>query len=174
MKVDLHIHTCFSDGGKDLQSIFKELKDQNVEVASITDHNNIDAYYHLENIEMFNIKIIKGIEIDVEYKGLIYHLLMYGANDNSPLFIQYLNNCRQHSILEFKRMISDLEQKNNVKIDEKNIQQFIDKNQYFDKVRLNNLLCEIGLVQTPVEAFYNYTKEIDDAKRFTINAESFF
>ena len=37
---------------------------------------------------------------------------------------------------------------------------FIKNNNYFDRVRLNNLLVECGICENPREAYYNYTKNI--------------
>ena len=174
MKVDLHMHTCFSDGGKSLQEIFDELNKQNVEIASITDHNNIDAYKHLNDINRHNIKIIKGIEVDVKTEDVTYHILMYGYNENSSLFKQYLNRSREYEISQFMRMISDLKEKFNIELNKEYVQKFIDNNQFFDKVRLNNLLCELGIAQSPKDAFYNFTKDIEDQKRLKINELEFF
>ena len=174
MKVDLHIHSSFSDGGLDIQTIFDELEKQNVAIASITDHNNIDAYDQIEKVHTHNIKIINGIEVDVEFNGIVYHMLMYGYNKNSKLFMQYLQNAREYDIEEFNRMIFDIEQKYGILLDKKCVNEFIDNNQYFDKVRLNNFLCNIGIAQTPIDAFYNFTKEIQDKKRLIISATEFF
>ena len=43
-KIDLHIHTCCSDGEKDPKSIIDEAVKNKVPVISITDHDTTAAY----------------------------------------------------------------------------------------------------------------------------------
>ena len=85
MKTDLHIHTVYSDGGTSLQDLFDKLKQNNIEIISITDHCVTDAYNYLKFTNTYDIKIIKGIEMDVKYKENTLHLLLYNFNENSIL-----------------------------------------------------------------------------------------
>ena len=49
--IDLHIHSKYSfDGSDDLTEILKMAEQQKLSYISITDHNNTDAYFELENL----------------------------------------------------------------------------------------------------------------------------
>ena len=173
MKIDLHIHTKYSDGGCELQDLFDRLKENNIELISITDHSNFDAYQKLEDINTYNIKIIKGIEMNVEYNSNILHLLLYKYNTNSRKLNDYISKSKSHDILEFKRMINELEETYNIELDEEKVNEFILNNQYFDKVRLNNLLVELNIVNNPKEAFTKYTHSIKDKTRLSISFKEY-
>ena len=173
-KVDLHIHTCFSDGGLLPSEILEQAKNQKIKTISITDHNNIDAYWGIENLDTSGIQIVLGMEVDVLFEQNYYHILMYNFDKQSKQLLQYLENSRNHDVAEFCKMINVLKNKFALKITRQQIDNFVCKNQYFDKVRLNNFLVESGFCQNPKQAFYDYTKDIEDKTRYCISAQQFF
>lgn len=173
-KIDLHIHTCFSDGVFLPAQIFEHAQKQKIKIISITDHNNIDAYSGIENLNTNGIQIVLGMEVDVLFEQNCYHILMYNFNKQSKQFLQYLKNSRNHDIAEFHKMINALKNKFALKITRQQIENFVCQNQYFDKVRLNNFLVESGFCQNPKQAFYDYTKDIEDKTRYCISAQEFF
>ncbi|MCD7879886.1 MAG: PHP domain-containing protein [Candidatus Gastranaerophilales bacterium] len=77
-KVDLHIHSCFSDGTMTPNEIAQQAKQKNMKYISISDHNCMDAYL-AENIKN-NKNIIPAIEFDCFFKGVLIHILGYGIN----------------------------------------------------------------------------------------------
>lgn len=87
-KIDLHIHSNFSDGKFTPFEIVDEAKKNGVSVISITDHDNIDAY----SIELYdyaisnNIKIINGIELSTKLGRLNIHVLGYNFALNNKAF----------------------------------------------------------------------------------------
>jgi len=81
MKLDLHIHTNCSDGSDDWKTVLQKAEELKLEVISITDHNNVDAYFQMQNPEKyFSGKIIPGIEPECFYMGRCIELLGYGIN----------------------------------------------------------------------------------------------
>ena len=86
--VDLHIHSCESDGEMSPNEIVNLAKEQNKKYISIADHNTIEAY-RSTNILSEPI-VIPAVEFDCFYKGNIIHILGYGINidniDLKPLY----------------------------------------------------------------------------------------
>lgn len=86
--VDLHIHSCESDGKMTPYEIVEQAKNQSKRYIAISDHNTIDAYLST-NILREEI-IIPAVEFDCFYKGVLIHILGYGINidneDIKPLF----------------------------------------------------------------------------------------
>ena len=78
MKIDLHIHSSYSDGEKDPLEILEICNDSNVTTLSITDHNNLLGVKEaILNNPYSNIKIIPGIEIDCYTPIGQLHILGY-------------------------------------------------------------------------------------------------
>ena len=87
--VDLHIHSKYSDGELSPIDIIKYAKQNNIECISITDHNTVDAYNYIPKRD--DIKIISGVEVDVEHTPSI-QCLCYGFNQRNPQLISALKS----------------------------------------------------------------------------------
>lgn len=176
MNVDFHIHTNISDGGKKISDILNICKTSNVNYISITDHNSFKELQKLINKnKCHDLKIINGIEIDVRYTSKItFHMLLYNFDVNSPLLEKYYINNRKNEIRQFKKNINILEKSFNIKLDKNIVKKFIKRNNYFDRIRLNNLLVECQICNTPREAFDKYTNIISKHKRKKITMKQLF
>ncbi len=78
--IDLHIHTTYSDGTKNVVEILKQAEELKLDCISITDHDKCSAYEQLKNMEInkyYSGRIINGIEIKCAYKGSTIEVLGY-------------------------------------------------------------------------------------------------
>ena len=82
--VDLHIHSCESDGEMTPYEIIEQARKKNKKYIAISDHNTIDAYLST-NILKEEI-IIPAVEFDCFFKGVLIHILGYGIDiDNEEI-----------------------------------------------------------------------------------------
>ncbi len=64
-RVNLHIHSIYSDGTESPEEIVRLAKAEGVEMLSLTDHNTFDGYPRLEAAcRDAGIDFVKGVEID--------------------------------------------------------------------------------------------------------------
>lgn len=171
MIVDFHMHTLYSDGGLSVDDIITEANKNEVSFISITDHNTY-LTYRRRNIK--NIKYITGMEVDVDYKNITLHMLLYNFNLKSKLLNRYYKNNRRYEIRCFRKMIRELLDKYDINLDTNRVNRFIKNNNYFDRVRLNNLLVECGICDNARNAYYSYTKKIKSHKRKSISIKELF
>jgi len=90
---NLHIHTSFSDGKLHPSEIIGLAIQKNLKYISITDHNTLEAYKHIDldsyallRMTEDNMQIITGVEFDCWYKSNFMHILGYGIDlNNEPL-----------------------------------------------------------------------------------------
>ena len=78
-KVNLHIHTFYSDGLADPEEIIKSAKEKGYKLIAITDHNTAEAH----NIIQDKI-LLTGAEFDCWFGYVFIHLLAYGIDINHP------------------------------------------------------------------------------------------
>lgn len=99
-KIDLHIHSNFSDDGEfSPEYIIDKAIEEGLDIISITDHNSIKANkIAIEYSKNKNIKFLSGIEIDCQFNGLNLHLLGYGFNFKDKRF----NELEENIILQEK------------------------------------------------------------------------
>ena len=102
-KIDLHIHTDWSKKTKEndyvgtfsVETLHEKLKDQDVQIFSLTDHNIINIPAYKEYYETYNSEtdplLLVGVELDIERKGKTYHsLLVFNCSDSQSAEI--INN----------------------------------------------------------------------------------
>lgn len=125
--IDLHIHTNHSDGTDTVKELLRKAEQKKLEIISITDHDEIGAYYELEsNFNLRNLysgKIITGSELKTFYNDVSIEVLAYG--------IDY-KNFRIHKVdtqnvqKEILKHMTSVARKLEFKFDEKNL--YIEEN----------------------------------------------
>ena len=100
-KVNLHIHSVFSDGKSTVESIVNQAKAKGYKAFAITDHNTIQA--HIENP---NLGIITGVEFDVWYKYIFLHLLAYGIDVNSKAMQKFYAKDKRGTEMDIVRFFA--------------------------------------------------------------------
>ncbi len=68
--------------------IIEHAINKDLKYISITDHNTIEAYKHINSLDAGNLEIITGVEFDCWYKSNFMHILGYGIDLND----EELNN----------------------------------------------------------------------------------
>lgn len=89
--IDLHLRSNYSDDGQyDVEDLFKQAKEANIETISITDHNCARANAVAERFApLYGIQYIPGVEIDAKFKNIRVRLLGYYIDWSNPVFDEY-------------------------------------------------------------------------------------
>ena len=77
-KINLHIHSNFSDGIENFDSLVEQAKSLNMKHIAITDHNCILG--HKKTKYKNDPILITGVEFDCFYKMSLLHILGYGID----------------------------------------------------------------------------------------------
>jgi predicted metal-dependent phosphoesterase TrpH len=110
MKVDLHVHTNFSDGEDTPGEVVAKAKALGLSAVAITDHDS------LEGIEpaiaagrRYNLEIIPGVELGSEYHGQEVHILGYLTDLQDREFLAKLSSIRADRELRMGKMVKKLQ-----------------------------------------------------------------
>ncbi len=79
-RFDLHCHTPASDGSRELIDLLIDAEKAKLDVISFTDHDTLDIYEYLKDIDYkkwYSGKIIYGVEITVDVDGERLEVLAY-------------------------------------------------------------------------------------------------
>jgi predicted metal-dependent phosphoesterase TrpH len=157
-KVDLHIHTTFSDGTYSPEDVVKIAQARGLAAVAITDHDTTDGIVPaLKHGAKCGIEVVPGIELSCEYKGTEIHLLGYYINWENNWFqgkLQVFQKARERRAFHILKKLRD------VGID-------IDERMLFSEACLGSIsrlhfarcLIEMGKVSTILEAFQKYLGE---------------
>ena len=110
MKIDLHIHTTYSDGMLNPTAIVDTAIDCGLDVIALTDHDNVLSHKIAQDyIDKNNLKleVIPGVEINTIYKGFEVHILGYFMDKNNKAFNEMIN-LQQKARIEQTHQIIDL------------------------------------------------------------------
>ena len=107
-KGDFHIHSTCSDGGFTPREVVMLSKKKNVDIISLTDHNNtcgIDEAI-LAGKEL-GVKVIPGVELSTRYNNSKVHVLGYFKDDSykNELLVEVLKNVKNHKISTIKNLL---------------------------------------------------------------------
>ena len=102
--IDLHLHTTYSDGTDCVSELLENAEKNNLEIISITDHNELGAYFELENHpeirKKFSGKIITGSEIKTVFDKVNIEILAYGIDYKKLSIKKEDRNIVQNDILK--------------------------------------------------------------------------
>lgn len=126
--IDLHMHTIYSDGTNTCTEILEKAQNKQLSYISITDHNTCKAYDELKQLnikELYDGKIITGVELNTKVLGIPIEILGYGIDTdfmNQNLNKLYISNC-ERNIIEIER-IYEICLKNNIDVGENFIENY--------------------------------------------------
>ncbi|MBU0620004.1 MAG: PHP domain-containing protein [Patescibacteria group bacterium] len=87
MRIDLQLHSTYSDGYLTPTELVQFISKQGVKIAALTDHNTVGGLDEFKKTCcQYNIKPIIGLELYVKFKNHKFNLLWYNFDDiNSEL-----------------------------------------------------------------------------------------
>jgi len=109
-KGDFHIHSNYSDGTFTPSEVVILAKKKNVDIISLTDHNNISGVDEaIATGKELGVKIIPGVELSTRYNHTKVHVLGYFNDDSyrNELLIEVLRNVRTHKISSIRHLMKN-------------------------------------------------------------------
>jgi len=152
-KIDLHLHSYYSDGAESPETVVRRACEMGYEVIALTDHDGcLGVPEAVSAGKKLGIKVIPGIEMSAEYQGNNFmHILGYGIDINNEALQKALKDmmdarsARNEGIREvFKSRGIDISN------DELKLET---PNGFIGKVSFARILLKRGLVSNVSEAF---------------------
>lgn len=94
--VDMHIHTNYSDGEDDCLTLINKLKEKQITIFSVTDHDTIDGNIEISATNLNGLKFITGVEVSSIFKGIKCHLLGYDFDINHPAIKELMKTAKEN------------------------------------------------------------------------------
>jgi len=154
-KVDLHLHTVYSDGVYTPVQLVNRAKAAGLDIIGITDHDNLDGIAEaIEQGKQVGVEVIPGVEISTDIEDKEVHLLGYFIDTAHEEFQKYLSFFRQERYNRAVRMVKKL---NNIGVPLSFDHVIsIAKNTAIGRPHIAIALVEAGFVGSFYEAFDRY------------------
>ena len=103
-RVNLHIHTTFSDGLANAEDIVSQAVDKGYKAIAICDHNTLDAYLKTNILD--NNIVIPAVEFDVWCGYVFMHLLGYGVDVHNKELQSFCAKTKKETEADMVRIFS--------------------------------------------------------------------
>ncbi len=159
MKIDLHIHTTYSDGMLTPSEIVDTALDCGLDCIALTDHDNVLSYKIATDYikeKKLNLEIIPGVEINTIYKGYEVHILGYFMDKNNKAFIDLINFQQKARIEQTHKIIELLVKKANLKIKFEDVSRLVAPKGSIGRPHIARAITTCGGSSNIMEAYAKY------------------
>ncbi|WP_294834854.1 PHP domain-containing protein [uncultured Eubacterium sp.] len=157
MKIDLHMHSTFSDGTLTVPQIVDFAKKNDFEYISVTDHNNFQSVGVLKETVGELPHKIAGIELSTKHNGKKLHLLGYfnvSSDFSSEKFAPLtalLDREAESKAVQVRQMIDNLSVDYDVNYDE--FLSMLNGDGFINRVHIARYLTDKGITESVSNAF---------------------
>lgn len=160
MKVDLHIHTSYSDGAFSPEKIVDTALDVGLEAIAITDHDNVLSHkIALDYAKDKSIKILPGVEINTIYKGYEVHILGYFMDLEDNDFQKLIKTQQQARVKQTKEIITLLSKRAGIKITLDSIVSQVAPGGSIGRPHIAKAITNAGGTSSSIEAYNKYIND---------------
>ena len=152
MRLNLHTHSLNSDGAYTPEEVVKIQYDDNIEVMSLTDHDNVSGIDEATLAgEKYGVKVLPGIELSC-YSVCEIHILGYNFDYKNPEFLQELEEVKDLRRQRISKTVTKLHNLG-VRFDD-SVLDF--ENANLGRVHVAKEMVKQGLARSVSDAFYQY------------------
>ena len=164
MKVDLHIHTTYSDGVFSPEKIVDTAIEAGLNAIAITDHDNVLAYpiavNYAQKIAKENsstpLEILPGVEINTIYKDTEIHILGYFMNREDNDFQEMLKTQQKARIEQTEEIIHLLNKKEGIHITFDKLKSLVAEGGSIGRPHIAKAITLAGGTNSMMEAYNKY------------------
>ncbi len=162
MKIDLHIHTTYSDGTFSPEMVVDTALECGLDVIALTDHDNVLSHKVAgDYVKKNNIKleIIPGVEINTIYKGYEVHILGYFMDTNNADFQNLMKTQQEARVRQTREIIELLNKKAGIKIKFEDIKSLVAEGGSIGRPHIARAITNAGGVNNVMEAYAKYIND---------------
>src|SRR6056297_757904 len=152
MKIDLHMHSTYSDGTLSPEELVKKSAERGLEVISLTDHDTTAGIAEAAKAaENYGIEFVPGIEISTYRGEAEYHILGYFIDIKNKDLKKLSDEIIQSRIDRTKKIVSKLSEMGH-QLDFEDIKEYA-SGVSIGRPHIARALVKKGYVETVADAF---------------------
>ena len=124
--IDMHMHTCYSDGELTPDQLITEAISKNVGTMAITDHDTINGLKNIKGDYAGKIDVFNGIELSAQVPKGTMHILGYDVDINNQKLLDKMYELKNNSLQKILSIIEQLKKDYNIIFDYEEIKEKLD------------------------------------------------
>ena len=161
--IDMHTHTCFSDGELSPDELINLAIENGVGILAITDHDTTEGIKKIDKncplIVDSGIKIIDGIEISAKASKGSMHILGYGIDKYNKKLNNKLEELKNNSLYSVLSIIIQIKNDYGISFSYDEIKEIIDADKNLGRPDIAKLCIKNGYANSVQDAFDKYLIE---------------
>lgn len=169
MKVDLHIHTIYSDGVFSPERIVDTAIEAGLDAIAITDHDNVLAYpiavdyaEKIANSGGKSLEILPGVEINTIYKGTEIHILGYFMDRDNADFQTMLKSQQKARVEQTEEILHLLNKKEGIHITLDKLKTLVAEGGSIGRPHIAKAITMVGGTNSVTDAYNKYIHDGSD------------
>ena len=159
-KVDLHLHSDFSDGSDSVEVLIKKIIKANIKIFALTDHDTVEGVKQIIKFLPADIKFLPSTELTCESNNIKCHILGYNCNPNSQILLDLIEKGKKLRRKKLEVRINYLKETWGIIFEQKELDWLYSRASVV-KTHLANLIVKRGLAPNNISAMKKY---LDDCK----------
>ena len=165
---DFHIHSKYSDGEYDVETIINKLNENGITNFAITDHDNVES---VDFLRERNLNNISGVEMSSRYNNLNMHILGYYIDGDLDELKKLCNRVSELRKARLYEHVSKLEKEYNLQFDELDLMNLTKKYSTLGRPHIGKLLIKYGYASSMEEAFKKYLFNVHSSIFYRMDAK---
>ena len=172
MKLDLHIHSTYSDGAYTPEMLVDTAASVGLNAMAITDHDNILSHQIAKDYikaKGLDIEVIPGVEINTIYNNEEIHILGYYMDFENKDFKNMLKEQQHARVKQTHKIVELLNKKANIPVTFEQINNYVAEGGSIGRPHIAKAIVVAGGAQNVMQA---YAKYINDDSEVYIQRET--
>lgn len=111
--VDFHAHTVASDGAWTPETLVVTAVEAGIKVLTVSDHDTLGSVRAVKKLaEAHGIRFVPGVEITINWREAMYHLLVFNYNPDNAALNTLLNDTKTQVAAKHATMLEGLRKRN--------------------------------------------------------------
>ncbi len=147
-KIDLHMHTTFSDGTDTPEEILEHVREAGITLFSVTDHDSVGGAARIRKIRTDSDPLfINGVEFSCRDEEGQYHILGYGYDPLAPSILGMAAETHALRMNKVRKRLEILRDEYNVKLPDEEVEKLL-RQENPGKPHIANLMVRYGFAKT--------------------------
>ncbi len=155
-KVDMHMHSIYSDGSKNPHELLNMARSLNIGTMALTDHDNIEGSKILLEEQAPDMEIFSGVELTAKVPKGRMHILGYNIDLENHDLNDTLQRMKEASIYNMLLYIEILKKDFGIALPQDEVDRLLSATGNIGRPHLALLLIKLGICKDVDEAFDNY------------------